>query len=262
MNYHKSFINEKKFDLLNVSIYENRQIMGRAAATYVATKIQAMLALQKKLRMIFAASVSQDDFLAAFAKNSDVDWSRITAFHMDEYIGLPENHSETFGNYLRKHIFDRVPFKEIHYIDPLTSDPESECERYTDLLNAEPIDIICLGIGENGHIAFNDPPVADFIDEKSVKIVEMDQKCRQQQVNDGCFADISEVPEHAISITIPVFMQARSLSIVVPGERKAQAAYDTLIGKIDTRCPATILRNHPDAMLFLDQDSARKVIGL
>jgi glucosamine-6-phosphate deaminase len=259
MNYHKSSINEKIYDLLNVSIYENRQIMGRAAATYVATKIQALLALQKELRMIFAASVSQDDFLAAFAKNSDVDWSRITAFHMDEYIGLPENHSESFGNYLRKHIFDLVPIKNIHYIDPVAPDPEAECQRYADLIDEEPIDIICLGIGENGHIAFNNPPVADFIDQKSVKIVEMDEKCRQQQVNDGCFADISEVPERAISITIPVFMQARSLSIIVPGERKAQAVYDTLNGKIDTRCPATVLRNHPDAVLFLDRDSAKNL---
>jgi glucosamine-6-phosphate deaminase len=252
-------IKENKYDNLQVNIYSDRQKMGRAAASYVATKIKALLALQKELRMIFAASVSQDEFLAALIKNTDVEWSRITAFHMDEYIGLPEDHPETFGNYLRKHLFDHVPLKQIHFINPVAKDPQAESERYADLINAEPIDIICLGIGENGHIAFNDPPVADFIDLKTVKIIDMDQICRQQQVNDGCFPDISKVPTKAISITIPVVMQARSLNIVVPGERKADAVYDTLNGKIDTHCPASIMRNHPDAMLFLDQDSAQKL---
>jgi glucosamine-6-phosphate deaminase len=262
MNYLKNLISEKKYDQLDVNVYSDRQTMGVAAADYVITKMQALMVLQERIRMIFAASVSQDNFLAALSGSEEIDWSRVTAFHMDEYIGLKKDDPQSFGNYLRKHLFDLVPIKDIHYIDPVAPDPEVECQRYADLIDEEPIDIICLGIGENGHIAFNDPPVADFIDLKSVKIVEMDEKCRQQQVNDGCFADISGVPKRAISITIPVFMQARSLSIVVPGERKAQAIYDTLNGKIDTRCPATVLRNHPDALLFLDQDSARKVIGL
>jgi len=250
---------ERQFDNLSVSIYSDRQQMGLAAADYVITKMQALLALQDELRMILAASVSQDDFLAEFSQSTEIDWSRVTAFHMDEYIGLHENHPQTLGNYLRQHLFDHVPFKQVHFLDPAAKDPQVECQRYADLINAEPIDIICLGIGENGHIAFNDPHVADFIDLKSVKIVELDQTCRQQQINDGCFAEISKVPKRAISITIPVFMQGRSLSIVVPGKRKAQAVYRTLHGKIDISCPASILRNHPDARMFLDQDAAKKL---
>ncbi len=252
-------IGERQFDNLSVSIYSNRQQLGLAAADYVITKMQALLALQDELRMIFAASVSQDDFLAEFAQRTEIDWSRVTAFHMDEYIGLHAHHPQTFGNYLHQHLFDHVPFKQVHFLDPVAPDPEAECQRYAEILNSEPIDIICLGIGENGHIAFNDPHVADFIDLKSVKIVEMDKKCRQQQINDGCFANISDVPKQAMTITIPVFMQARSLSIVVPGERKAEAVYKTLHGKIDANCPASILRNHPDARMFLDRDSAQKL---
>jgi glucosamine-6-phosphate deaminase len=178
---------------------------------------------------------------------------------MDEYIGLHEHHPQTFGNYLRQHLFDHVPFKEVHFIDPAAGDPHAECQRYEALIDEEPIDIICLGVGENGHIAFNDPHVADFIDLESLKIVEMDQVSRQQQVNDRCFSDISKVPKQAMTITVPIFMQARALSIVVPGVRKAQAVHRMLHGKIDTSCPASILRNHPDARMFLDQDSAQKL---
>jgi glucosamine-6-phosphate deaminase len=252
-------VSENKYDNLPVSIYSDRQQMGIAAADYVITKIQALLALQNELRMIFAASVSQNDFLAEFTQSAEIDWSRITAFQMDEYIGLHEHHPQTFGNYLRQYLFDHVPFKLVHFLDPAATDPQAECQRYADLINEKPIDIICLGIGENGHIAFNDPHVADFIDLESVKIVEMDQDCRQQQVNDGCFADISEVPKQAMTITVPIFMQARALSIVVPGERKAEAVFNTLTGTIDNSCPASILRNHPDGHMFLDQDSAQKL---
>jgi len=249
-------ITEKKYEQLDVKIFPDRQTMGQAAASDVADKISSLLKKKETIRMIFAAAPSQADFLDALTYYTDIDWGRVIAFHMDEYIGLNSGALQTFGNFLRQYIFDKLPFRQVHYIDPLTPDAESECMRYSELIDEFPIDIICLGIGENGHIAFNDPPIADFNDPEIVKIVNLDKKCRQQQVNDGCFATFSDVPTSAISITIPVFLAAQSLFIVVPGESKADAVYHTLHGEINTDCPATILKSHADATLFLDRDSA------
>jgi glucosamine-6-phosphate deaminase len=237
-------------DKLHVHVYQSRVELGRAAAAMVADRISSLLNDKEEINMIFAAAPSQSEFLEELIRFSSIDWTRINAFHMDEYIGIPSDAPQRFGNFLKQRLFDKVPFKSVYYIDP--EDPEKECIRYSGLLQQYPSDIVCLGIGENGHLAFNDPPVADFDDPKLVKIVELDHACRQQQVNDGCFSEISEVPKQAITLTIPALLSARFLCCVVPGKSKAMAVSNTLYGPVSTSCPASILRRHSGASLFLD----------
>ena len=252
-------IKKYKVDRLNANVYGSRTDLGVAAASAVGHKIREMLNSKNELRIIFAAAPSQVELLENLSNHIDLDWAAITAFHMDEYIGLSKNAPQGFGNFLRKYLFDRVPIKTVHFIDPEAADPEMECRRYAGLITEAPIDIICLGIGENGHIAFNDPPVADFNDPVNVKIVSLDRACRQQQVNDGCFKTLEDVPSEAVTITIPVFMAATFLFVVVPGPTKADAVFRTLHGPIDTSCPASILRRHIQAVLYLDRDSSRRL---
>lgn len=209
--------------------------------------------------MVFAAAPSQNEFLKSLTQEK-IDWQRITAFHMDEYLGLESCAPQQFGNFLKARLFDVVQFGSVYYIDSGASDTRAECRRYAELLLKEPIDIVCMGIGENGHIAFNDPPVADFKDPEVVKVVELDEVCRQQQVNDGCFTSIDEVPAQAITLTIPVLMSAHFLSVVVPGKTKADAVEKTMRGPISEQCPASIIRTHADAVVFLDKDSAKKIV--
>lgn len=204
--------------------------------------------------MVFAAAPSQNEFLEALVEDKDIDWSRITAFHMDEYIGLEEDAPQRFSQFLKERLFDLVKPGELHLIQS-SNGAEEECRRYAELLNKAPIDIICLGIGENGHIAFNDPPVADFNDPHTMKPVELDDACRQQQVNDGCFPSFDDVPTHALTLTIPTMMSASHLFCIVPGTTKREAVMHTLNGPITTDCPASVLRNHPDCTLYVDTDS-------
>jgi glucosamine-6-phosphate deaminase len=175
---------------------------------------------------------------------------------MDEYIGLDKSAPQGFGNFLKRHIFGLLPFKSVNYIDISATDPYLEAERYGALLTANPTDIVVMGIGEDGHIAFNDPPVADFNDKFVVKPVKLDEVCRNQQVNDGCFASIDLVPTHAITLTCPTLMKAPFAFCIVPAPTKANAVKRTLDGEISTECPATTLRNHPNAILYLDGDSS------
>ncbi len=243
-------------DKLHVNIYETRPEMGAAAAADIAAAIREALAQKDELNMIFAAAPSQNEVLAALAAHPTIPWNNINAFHMDEYIGLSKDAPQGFGNFLKEHLFGLVPFKSVNYIDISATDPEAECARYEELLKAHPIDIIVMGIGENGHIAFNDPPVADFNDTRLAKPVKLDEICRQQQVNDGCFATIDDVPTHAITLTVPMFMRAKKLFCIVPAKTKAWAVKETLTGSIDEHCPASILRTHESAALYLDADSA------
>ena len=243
-------------DKLNVNVYENRPAMGAAAAADISAAIKALLADKDELNMIFAAAPSQNEVLAVLAADTSIQWNRINAFHMDEYIGLSKDAPQGFGNFLKEHIFGLAPFKSVNYIDISATDPEAECARYESLLKEHPIDIIVMGIGENGHIAFNDPPVADFNDTRLAKPVKLDEICRQQQVNDGCFAKIDDVPTHAITLTVPMFMRAKKLFCIVPAKTKAWAVKETLTGSIDEHCPASILRTHESASLYLDADSA------
>jgi glucosamine-6-phosphate deaminase len=174
---------------------------------------------------------------------------------MDEYIGLPENDPRTFASFLKEKIFDKLPFHSVNYLNGNAPDLEAECKRYADLLTQYPTDIICMGIGENGHIAFNDPHVADFNDPLLVKVVSLDAECRQQQVHDKCFDLLNEVPTHAITLTVPALMDSKYIYCMVPGEKKAKAVFNTLNAEINEKCPATILRRHENAMLFIDKDS-------
>ena len=247
-------------DNLEVMIAESRDEMGQLAASDAAAELRFLLERKDEVNVIFAAAPSQNETLAALAKEPGIDWSRVNAFHMDEYIGLPADAPQGFGNFLARHFFDLVPLKSVHYLAPGASDPEKTCREYSALLEKYPTNMIMMGIGENGHIAFNDPPVADFNDEKLVKIVELDPVCRNQQVNDGCFATLDEVPTHALSLTIPVFRRAGRLICSVPAATKADAVWHTLNNeKCDETCPATMMRLHPNATLYLDPDSAAKL---
>lgn len=241
-------------DKLAVKVFENRKLMGKEAATDVADCIKQMLSEKKEINMIFAAAPSQNEFLEELV-DSGVEWERINAFHMDEYIGLPLDAEQRFGTFLKERIFGRVPFKSVHYING-QAQPEKECDRYSLLLKQYPVDIVCLGIGENGHIAFNDPHVAKFDDPELVKVVALDEKCRMQQVHDGCFRSIELVPTQAISLTIPALVAAKYMFCIVPASTKAQAVYDTIYGEISESCPASILRTKANAVLYLDSDSA------
>lgn len=246
-----------KKDKLLVKIFETRALMGEDAAKDIASKIKELLSHKEEINMIFAAAPSQNDVLLSLANDKSIEWERVNAYHMDEYVGLRADAPQGFGNFLREHIFSLVPFKSVNYIDCSAKDAEAECERYSKLLNENPTDIVVMGIGENGHIAFNDPGVADFNDEKTVKVVELDNVCRQQQVNDGCFKSISDVPTHALTLTVPTLVKAPYLFCIVPAPTKAWAVNETLNGKIDEHCPASILRTQDNAVLYLDSDSAR-----
>jgi len=244
-------IKEFKTDQLNVAIYNTRSEMGRASAAFVATQIAKVMREKGEVRMVFAAAVSQLEFIEGLLKREDVKWDKITAFHMDEYHTLQESAPQRFGNFLKERLFKHRNFNAVYYMNDI--------EDYAKLINESPIDIVCLGIGENGHLAFNDPPVADFNDPKTVKEVELDEICRQQQVNDGEFSSIQEVPKTALTLTMPALINAKFLSVVVPGTSKASAVKETLYGQISTDCPSTSLRNHPNAKLFLDTNSSKLI---
>lgn len=240
---------------LPVRIYDTRRNMGEAAAADVAACIRELLAVKQEIYMIFAAAPSQNEFLAALAATPGIEWNRIHALHMDEYVGLPADAPQGFGNFLRAAIFDKVPFASVDYIGT-ESDPDETCRRYAALLQGIQVDIVCMGIGENGHIAFNDPPVADFNDPLTIKKVALDETCRLQQVHDGCFARIEEVPRYAVTLTVPTMFRARYIFCIVPAPTKANAVRATVCGPISEQCPASILRTHEHAILYTDSDSA------
>lgn len=243
------------FSQLAIDIAPTRVALGERAANFVSAHLTATLAQQSRARVIFACAPSQDEFLAALTQ-TPLDWTRVDAFHMDEYVGLRASHPASFRSYLQQHFLRHVNIGSFAAIAGESTDSAQEAQRYAHLIAAAPIDLICLGIGENGHLAFNDPPVADFTDPLLVKKVTLDHACRQQQVNDGCFSTLADVPQQAISLTIPVFRAAHVLSIVVPGLRKAQAVAATCLGPLTPQCPASILQTHPRARLFLDTFSA------
>ncbi|MDB6127610.1 MAG: glucosamine-6-phosphate deaminase [Verrucomicrobia bacterium] len=241
---------------LRVEVRRSRAEAGLAAATDAAEHLRGVLARQEEARVIFACAPSQDEFLDALTGETGIDWHRVTGFHMDEYVGLARSHPASFRNYLREHVTSRIPLGRVHELAGDAADVSAEASRYSALLAEAPIDLVCLGIGENGHIAFNDPPVADFADPLVVKKVELDLACREQQVNDGCFPRLGEVPAHALTLSIPALMSGQRLCCVVPGARKAAAVRSTLLGPISTACPASVLRTHPAATLYIDPDSA------
>jgi glucosamine-6-phosphate deaminase len=246
---------------LGVAVERNRQALGIAAAARAADILTRGLASQDRMRVIFAAAPSQNEMLAVLTRTPQIDWSRIEAFHMDEYLGLPAGAPQLFSSYLQEHLFSRVRMRSVHLLNAQAADPEAECARYAALLAEKPIDLVCMGIGENGHIAFNDPPVADFDDPLRVKVVRLDDACRRQQVNDGCFPSLETVPRTALTLTVPALMSATVLNAAVPGPAKAEAVRRTLEEPVATSCPASILRTHPSALLFLDLESASRLAG-
>jgi glucosamine-6-phosphate deaminase len=233
--------------------------MGAAAARDIKSKVCELLATTPQINVIFAAAPSQNEVLASLVADQDIDWSCINAYHMDEYIGLAADAPQGFGNFLRAHLFDQVPFASVNLIDITAKDADREAARYGALLDQNLADVVVMGIGENGHIAFNDPPVADFHDTKTVKAVKLDEICRNQQVNDGCFAAIDQVPTHALTVTVPALTRAPYLFCIVPAPSKAWAVRETLTGSIDEHCPASVLRTHDNAILYLDRDSAAQL---
>ncbi|MGG4034727.1 glucosamine-6-phosphate deaminase [Paenibacillus cisolokensis] len=245
---------EKQADRLQVRVYRDRKQMGTAAALDVARHMRELLEKRPRIRMIFAAAPSQNEFLETLRGLDGIDWSRVDVFHMDEYIGLPSDAPQRFGRFLQERLFDAVRPGGVHLIDS-SGDIGAECRRYGELIRREPIDIVCMGIGENGHIAFNDPPVADFHDTETIKPVELDDICRQQQVNDGCFASLADVPTHALTLTVPALMSGRRLFCIVPGPTKTKAVRETLYGPVSEACPSTILRTHPACTLYTDRDA-------
>lgn len=249
---------EFKKEKLNVNVFEGRPELGAAAADTFAEKVKELLKTREYVNVIFASAPSQNEFLAELNKK-DVEWNRINAFHMDEYVGLDKDAPQGFGNFLRDRLFQNVTCREVHYLNGNAPYIREECERYASLLTKYPTDIVILGIGENTHLAFNDPHVADFNDPLKVKVVDLDEDCRVQQVNDGCFASIDDVPTHALTITMPALFKSTHAYAIVPGKFKANAINHTLNSDISELYPSTILRKHPDATLFIDEDSASKL---
>jgi len=244
-----------KVEKLQAKVYVDRAALGRAAGEAAAAKLKELIA-KKPVSVIFAAAPSQNEFLETLVAAKGIDWSCVTAFHMDEYVGLPGTAPQSFGRWLRDRIFDKVKPGKVHCLEGMAKDSAKECARYGKLLQESPPDVTCMGIGENGHLAFNDPPVADFNDPHAVKVVELDLASRKQQVNDGCFSALEQVPQTAMTLTIPTLLSAPWIFCMVPGPRKAPAVKRTLEGTIATECPATVLRRHDRAVLFLDKDSA------
>ena len=250
-------LEQYKRDQLTIKKYTTRQEMGAAAAADAEKVIAEIIAEKGYINMIFAAAPSQNEMLQSLLSSDRIDWSKVNAMHMDEYVGLPEGSDQSFGTYLNSHIFSHKTFKSVHYIRGCAEDTQEECARYSEILQQYPVDVVCLGIGENGHIAFNDPWVAEFEDKKAVKVVQLDEMCRNQQVNDGCFPAIDDVPTHAITLTIPSLLAAKYMFCVVPAATKAEAVKNTVYGPISENCPASIMRTHSAAILYCDADSGK-----
>ena len=244
---------------LTTNIYETRAEMGAAAAEAAASAIKAVIEKKGYANVVFAAAPSQNEMLESLLK-SDVDFSRVNAFHMDEYVGLSRKDAQSFATYLSEHLFDRAPFASVNLISAV--DAEAGIAAYTELLKKYPTDVVCMGIGENGHIAFNDPPVADFSDKALIKKVALDEICRNQQVHDGCFPTLDAVPKYALTLTVPALMSAEHVICTVPASTKAWAVWRMLTGEVGEACPATALRSHPDAKMFLDKDSGERVMDI
>lgn len=242
-------------DALRVSVFDTPTAMGEAAAASTAAIVRRAIADKGSARVIFATGNSQFPFVDALRQIEGIDWSKVTAFHMDEYAGMSPDHPASFQKWIHERIELTLHPQIVHYLHGDAADLDAECRRYEQLLREAPIDLICMGIGENGHIAFNDPPVADFNDPVWVRVVELDLACRMQQVGEGHFAGVEDVPTHALSLTIPALIAPISIQVVTPDRRKAEAVRRTLEGPIGEACPASILRQQRHAKLFLDAAS-------
>jgi glucosamine-6-phosphate deaminase len=245
----------RQVDRLEVEVYDSPEELGEGAAAACARAIGAAVSERGEAHAMFATGNSQLAFVDAVTARSDVPWSDVVVFHMDEYVGVGPDHPAGFQRWIRERITERVNPKAVHYVDGL-AEPAAACAEYAALLARFPLDICCLGIGENGHLAFNDPGVADFDDPLDVKEVELDEPCRLQQVGEGHFADLSAVPTRAITVTVPALLRATTVLAVVPEARKAIPVRQTLQGLVTPDCPASALRETSGATLFLEPASA------
>jgi glucosamine-6-phosphate deaminase len=238
----------------HTSTYPSRAELGRAAAAYAAERLRDAIAAQGRARVMLAAAPSQAETLRALAAEPGIDWSKVECFHMDEYVGLPPDSPQAFANWLRVHLTDKVPTATFR---PMTidGDPDAAATEYERLMGDDPFDVVLLGLGVNGHLAFNDPP-ADFADPRAAKVVALDTTSRRQQVDEGNFPTLDDVPTHAVTVTIPRLLNARELIGSVPGTAKRQAVEDTLTRPISPDFPGTALRTHDRVHLFLDTESA------
>jgi len=241
-------------------IGKDKTDMAAKAADFAAERIRKAIADRGEARVIVATGASQFEFLEALVKEPGIDWTKVTGFHLDEYVGLPVSHKASFRNYMRERFVSKTPqpMKAFNEVNGEAEDPKAEIARLQKLLREAPIDVACVGIGENGHLAFNDPP-ADFNTEDAYIVVNLDEKCRNQQVGEGWFATIDDVPKQAFSMTIKQIMWSRSICCTCPDARKADAVRGAVEGPVTNRLPSSVMQLHPDCALFLDPASASKL---
>jgi len=245
------------YDQARVLVFPDIDQMARAAADQAAAVMQAAVSERGVANVMFATGNSQLAFIDMLVTETpDVPWADTVVFHMDEYVGVGPDHPAGFQRWIRQRIVERTSPRAAHYV-PGLGDHDDGAARYAELLSGHPLDLCCLGIGENGHLAFNDPGVADFHDPLDVKVVELEPACRQQQVNEGHFPDLASVPSHAITVTIPALLRAARVLAIVPEARKAEPVQAALTGPVSTQCPASALRRTPHATLYLEPESAR-----
>jgi glucosamine-6-phosphate deaminase len=240
---------------MRIAIAQGVNEMGQQAADCGADFVRRAIAERGAANIVVATGASQFTVLDALVAMPNLDWSRVAGFHLDEYFGLPITHPASFRRYLKERLVSRVPMREFHYVDGESVDPQAECARLSSLIQTHPIDVAFVGIGENGHLAFNDPP-ADFETETPFLVVELDDKCRQQQHGEGWFPTLDDVPRQAISMSVRQILKASSIVCSAPDARKAEAVRNAVEGPITPDCPASILQRHPNCTLFLDPASA------
>lgn len=244
---------------LKIEIYADRESASQAAADDAARALAGLGRAADEFGVVFATGASQIGTLAALTSTTGLPWEKVLGFHLDEYVGLPVAHPASFRGYLRHHLTSKVRLREFYEIDGMADDVEGVREQYAARLRAVNPRLCLLGVGENGHLAFNDPGEADFEDRLDVKVVHLDAVCRQQQASEGWFGSLDEVPRTAITVTIPALFRISRLILTVLGPRKAQAVKDMIQGPISTSCPASILRRHSDATVYLDREAAEYV---
>lgn len=249
-------------DTVNVEIHADAKAAGIAAAQAAANALVESAKTFDLVGVVFATGASQMDFLNALTAIQGLPWNRVRGFHMDEYVGMSVDHPASFRRYMLERLANKVPMMEFLGIEGDALDPEKECRAYAQKLRSAQPQLCCLGIGENGHLAFNDPPVANFTDPLDMKIVQLDAACRQQQAAEGWFASVDQVPQSALTLTIPALFRIPKLILSVPGGRKAGIVKRAFTEPISTDCPATILRTHPDATIYLDPESASQLDGV
>ena len=249
-------VQKYRADALKISVCQSVEDLAELAASEAQKFLRAAIAIKGRAAAIIATGNSQLLFLEKLTALGGIDWSLVTLFHMDEYLGISADHPSSFRRYVKERVADKIHPRAFHYMKGDALEPILECLRYEALVTTAGIDLVCMGIGENGHLAFNDPPVANFKDEEGVKIVKLDDACRQQQVGEGHFPDIPAVPQYALTLTIPALCAVTKMICIAPEKRKANAIKTALQGPISSACPASVLRRQPHATLLLDVDSA------